>query len=100
MCKEYPFNPVCEDLSGIVLDDKLAILSEIMAESSHEAWAEDRIRNGWRYGDIRDNSNKLHPSLVPYSELPRSEKDYDIRASVDILKLITKRGFVIRKIEN
>lgn len=97
MCNEYPFDPVYEDLSDIKLDDKLTMLSEIMAESSHEEWADNKLRNGWHYSDVRNNDKHLHPSLVPYSELPRSEKDYDIRASVDILKLITKHGFVIKR---
>jgi ryanodine receptor 2 len=51
--------------------------------------------------DIRRNTQrciKAAPCLVPYDELPESEKAYDRDTSVETLKLITKLGFrIIRK---
>ena len=38
-----------------------------------------------------------HPCLVPYDELPESEKDYDRATSQETLKLIMKLGFDISK---
>ena len=31
----------------------------------------------WQHGPARNDQIKAHPSLVPYDELPDSEKDYD-----------------------
>lgn len=40
----------------------------------HQAWA-DRLREqGWRWGIYRDVQLKQHPNLVPYDDLPVSEK--------------------------
>ena len=40
----------------------------------HQAWV-DRLREkGWRWGIYRDVQLKQHPNLVPYDDLPVSEK--------------------------
>jgi hypothetical protein len=39
--------------------------------------------------------HKTHPCLVPYEELPESEKEYDRRTSVETLKFILAQGFVM-----
>ena len=52
---------------------------------------------GWTYGAERNDALKHHPCLVPYEELPESEKEYDRNTSVETLKLILKLGFKIDK---
>lgn len=39
-------------------------------EQQHEAWSKDKIKEGWKYGPVKDPFKKEHPCLVPYSELP------------------------------
>lgn len=85
------------DTADIQLPEELESLAEEMAKNVHEVWAETRIRQGWRYGRQRDDEKKTHPCLVPYSELPEEEKEYDRNTSVSTLKLITKLGFRIVK---
>ena len=46
-------------------------------EQIHEDWVDDRIRNGWRYGTVRDHTRKTHPSIVPFAELSLVEKVKD-----------------------
>lgn len=48
---------------------------------------------GWTYGEQRNDELKTHPCLVPYEELPDSEKEYDRNTSIGTLKLIMKLGF-------
>ncbi len=52
---------------------------ETLAELEHERWMRDRKMQGWKFGgkDIRDNRKKLHPSMIPYDELPEPEKQKD-----------------------
>lgn len=50
---------------------------ENMARVEHIRWCWDKILGGWYYGKIRDDIRKLHPSIVPYEELPESEKEKD-----------------------
>jgi len=50
---------------------------ENMARVEHIRWCWDKILNGWFFGKIRDDRKKLHPSIIPYDELPEPEKDKD-----------------------
>lgn len=52
---------------------------EIPAPSaSHDSWLEEKRRDGWVFGPIKDASKKEHPCFVPYNELPLEQrlKDY------------------------
>ena len=92
--KKYIPQPI--DTTDVVLPRDLEMLVEQMSKNVHEVWAETRIQQGWTYGQQRDDERKIHPCLVPYEELPESEKEYDRNTSVETLKLIMKLGFKIR----
>jgi len=94
--KEYIPNPA--DTRSVELPKELLPLIEEMAKNVHEVWAQNRMNDGWTYGPVRDDATKKHPCLVPYEELPESEKDYDRATSQETLKLILKSGFEISKI--
>ena len=91
------YQPHPADLSDIRLDNSLTELSEVLAENVHEVWSAHRIAEGWRYGEKRDDKAKLHPGLVPYSELSEAEKEYDRLTAVDTLRLVVKLGFTISR---
>lgn len=54
---------------------------------SHESWLEEKRRDGWQYGPVKDPERKLHPCFVPYDELPPAQKakDYLFQAVVRAL---------------
>ena len=59
-----------------------------MTMAVHAAWVDARIAEGWAYGSKRNDETKQSPCLVPYDELPESEKAYDyITVNVVIAKL-------------
>lgn len=93
--KEYRPNPI--DTSDVKLPEEFVLLVEQIAKNVHEVWAETRIKQGWTYGERRDDRLKTHPCLVPYEELPEEEKVYDRNTALGTLKLITKLGFKILK---
>lgn len=93
--KKYIPKPV--DTLGVELPEELQPLVEEMAENVHEVWAQSRMNEGWSYGSVRDEARKKHPCLVPYEELPESEKEYDRATSQETLKFILKSGFCITK---
>ena len=93
--KEYIPKPINTD--DILLSDDLNELIETMALNVHEVWASGRIADGWKYGKERDDILKLHPCLVPYKELPESEKEFDRSTAISTLKLIQKFEFKITK---
>ena len=92
---EYTPNPI--DVDNIPLDGDLEELQEAIAENAHDVWAEARMNEGWTYGKERDDTNKKHPDLVPYSALPDSEKEYDRIMAFNTIKLVRKLGFDIVK---
>lgn len=47
------------------------------AEAAHNSWWCEYKRMGWRYGPVRDVEKKTHPDMVPFNELPKSERDKD-----------------------
>ncbi len=72
-------------------------LTELLAKNTHECWSAQRLADGWRYGAQRDDAAKTHPCLVPYEELPESEKQYDRFTSMTTLKTILALGYMLVK---
>lgn len=95
MKNAYTPHPVETD--EIQFSPELMELRERLAENVHEVWAKARMNEGYSYGSERDDVRKTHPCLVPYEELPESEKEYDRHTSVETLKFILKQGFSIVK---
>lgn len=95
--EERNYIPQPIDTSKIELPKELSSLVEAMAKNVHEVWAQNRINEGWKYGDERNDELKQHPCLVPYEELPEVEKDYDRNTAIGTLKLIMSIGFKIEK---
>ncbi len=93
--KKYIPQPI--DTTGVELPKDLEILVEQMSKNVHEVWSETRISQGWQYGEQRNDELKTHPCLVPYEDLPDSEKEYDRNTSIETLKFIMKLGFKIEK---
>ena len=93
--KKYIPNPI--DTTDVVLSEELEQLVEQMSKNVHDVWAETRIKQGWTYGEQRNDELKTHPCLVSYEELPEEEKEYDRNTSIGTLKLIMKLGFRIVK---
>lgn len=92
----YKPNPI--NTSDIALPNDLIELTEKIAENVHEVWSQNRIKDGWKYGKVRNDERKETPCLIPYNELPESEKEYDRNTALETLKLIIKLGYDIRKI--
>ena len=91
--------PKPADTSGIVLPPELEKLTEQIAENVHEVWAQGRMAEGWTYGEIQDSEKKTTPCMVPYGELPESEKEYDRNTAIGTVKLIMAMGYRIEKDE-
>lgn len=89
--------PAPMDTSKVELSEEILALAEALAQNVHEVWAQTRIAQGWSFGTERNDEKKEHPCLVPYNELPESEKQYDRETAMETLKVITAMGYSIRK---
>ncbi len=91
------YQPKPIDTSKIELTPDLTQLTELLAENAHDIWAERRMAEGWTHGPERNDTARKHPDLVPYRELPDSEKEYDRKAAMETLKAICALGYEIRQ---
>ena len=91
------YDPEPLDTKAIELPDDLKQLLERLAENTHDVWARQRMANGWTWGPHRDDAAKKNPCLVPYAELPESEKVYDRQTAGEVLKAILKLGYKVRR---
>jgi hypothetical protein len=81
----------------VTLTEEIRELTELLARNAHDVWARQRLADGWRFGARREDAKKEHPCLVPYEDLPESEKEYDRKAAMETLKAILALGYRIVK---
>ncbi len=91
------YHPKFLDLKNVELPECVDELREAIAENAHDRWALERQSEGWTYGPKRDDSKLETPDMVPYAQLPESEKQYDRLMAEDTLKLLIALGYKIEK---
>jgi hypothetical protein len=91
------YTPSPADTTNIQLPEELIALAEAISKNVHEVWAQNRIKEGWTYGPVRDDEKRQTPCLVPYEELSEEEKAYDRNTALSTLKFIVALGFEIHK---
>ena len=94
---DYMYTPKPINTEDVVLDEELLKLAELLAENVHDVWAIGRINEGWTYGEHRNDAKKQTPCLVPYSDLPESEKEYDRNTALSTIKAIIALGYRIER---
>lgn len=92
---EYVPSPAV--LDDVNLPESLVDLTEAIAKNTHDTWAKARMDQGWTYGPMRNDIQKKHPDLIPYSCLSDEEKEYDRASAMSAIKLIVKLGYSIHK---
>jgi class 3 adenylate cyclase len=89
------YRPSPIDTSSVELDPHLLQLTEKLSEHTHDLWAQLRLAQGWTYGPVRDDARKRHPCLVPYRDLPDSEKDHDRNTALGTVRALLAIGMSI-----
>lgn len=61
---------------------------EAKPSASHECWMKEKLENGWKYGESKDENLKTHHCIVPFNKLPPEQQAKDIifKAVVDGLR--------------
>lgn len=91
------YKPELADLSSVEIPEDLEALTEILAEHAHDTWAVERQSEGWTYGRERNDRKLETPDMLPYSELPETEKQYDRIMASNTIKLLLAKGYKITK---
>lgn len=72
--------------------------TERLAEMEHERWMKEQMAEGWKYAPATDKARKLHKDLLPWKELPESEKDKDRALVRGIPQILAKAGYIMVKL--
>ena len=91
------YEPKPVDTTDVELPEELLALTERIAENVHDVWAAGRMKEGWTFGKEKDPVKKTTPLLIPYGDLPESEKAYDRNTALETLRLIIRLGYSIEK---
>ena len=87
------YKPRPIDITHVELTPEILELTERLAENAHDIWAAKRLAEGWTVGPKKDGDLKQTPLLVPYAELPESEKQYDRDLALATLKATLALGY-------
>lgn len=73
-----PVGPAWDDLDDetrrSAIEGVQGVLNGNTPEESHQSWCEFKIAHGWVLGPVKSDDLKEHPLLVPYDELPESQR--------------------------
>lgn len=70
---------------------------EWISREVHKAWKEERIRQGWQYGEVTDQNRKTHTSMIPYDMLPEKEKELDRQTVRRVISALISLNYKIEK---
>lgn len=45
--------------------------------AQHESWLAKKTADGWVHGDVKDETAKTHPCIVPFEQLPIEQRRKD-----------------------
>lgn len=90
---QYKPSPIAFDSEELPAEISCAL--DWIGEQVHERWAEKRMLEGWVYGPQYDGDKKHHPCLIPYDQLPESEKEYDRSTARQTIQLLLHAGYRI-----
>ena len=91
------YKPSPIDPKDVVLPatKELEALVERLSENSHDIWGSMRKKEGWDYGEVRDDQKKEHPDMMRYTELTDKQKRYDREGVLELLRLIYALHYTI-----
>ncbi len=96
------WRPAKKGEKGDTAPEMPAEMMDQLARTEHDRWMAERLMSGWRPtgpGEERSNDLMAHNKLVPWDQLNEDDRKNDIvqvRAAVDVARIMHKDGFVRR----
>lgn len=69
-------------------------------DAQHNAWMEDKLKDGWKYGPEKDPEKKEHHCIVPFDQLPEFQQKKDELFSSIVDALLQKDKFINLKADD
>ena len=71
-------------INGVIFHIKNPFNGE---QAAHDNWMQEKLKDGWVYGPVKDAERKQHPCIVQYADLPAEQqaKDYIFTSIVQSL---------------
>ncbi len=91
----------CEVVS--VKDRPVALMTftaeeiETLSEFEHGRWNIERLKDGWRYGPVKNVEKKISPYLIPWKDISMEVKEYDRTTVKKIPSYLAGFGLEIRR---
>ncbi len=83
-----------------VPDHKIAQVLDAWCKRQHDAWMQNKLDAGWRYGVRISLKEKTHPWIQPWESLPQAARDPHTQSVKDLLELLKDFGYTIKQIPN
>lgn len=71
---------------------------DVWGKAQHDAWQQDLLERGWRYGVKMSQSQKTHPWLQPWESLPQVARARNMQAVEKLIDVLKHAGYQIVKI--
>lgn len=91
----YEPHPVATD--EFVIPDWIMGDTQLMAAQLHYEWCRSKHVAGWQFNEQRDDSQQLHPYLVPMRDLPEEAQATNVRCVLETLKCVIALGCQIHR---
>ena len=85
------------DSEGEAVTELPAEIIEPLAAMEHERWMENKKRNGWVLGAVKDEAKRTTPFMVPYEQLEDAVKELDRDPMRNIPDLVAQVGLKVFK---
>lgn len=89
--REWDSSDPWQQLSAISGVRKALEDPTITPEAIHQHWMDEKLKEGWVYGPEKNAAKKTHPCLLPYNELPQSQRTKDSLFLAVIRSMATHR---------
>ncbi|MGD2215748.1 MAG: RyR domain-containing protein [Gemmatimonadales bacterium] len=70
---------------------------ELLAEMEHGRYNAERLLEGWRWSEVKDDDRKTSPYLVSWAELPDDIREYDRQTVREIPEFLARIGLAVKK---
>lgn len=85
-----------KSLPSITVDQQeYADVAKAFAKKQHDDWVKERTEQGWRYGPTVSLSERTHPLLRPWDEIPEQYRKVDTDQPQKLLDLLNQHGYAV-----